>query len=67
MKIKIKYHYSREVHRDMSAKECTMELISWDFDFLKTLCDSLDDAGYTVMSVSIVDEGETLKMGGYVE
>ena len=67
MKVKIKYHYTREVNRDMSVKECTMELISWDFDFLEKLCANLDDAGYTVMSVSIDDEGEMLKMGEYVE
>lgn len=67
MIVKIKYHYSREVNRDSSVKECAMSLVDWDFDFINNLIENLDDAGYTVMSVSIDDEGEMLKMGEYVE
>ena len=67
MTVKIKYHYSREVHRDMSVKECMLSLIDWDFDFLKNFCDNLDDAGYTVISVSITDEIKLIQMGENVE
>ena len=56
MIVKIKYHYSREVNRDSSVKECAMSLVDWDFDFIQHLVEYLDDAGYRVISVSIVDE-----------
>ena len=63
MIVKIKYHYSREVNRDSSVKECAMSLVDWDFDFINNLIENLDDAGYTVMSVSITDNNELAKMG----
>ena len=56
MIVKIKYHYSREVNRDSSVKECAMSLVDWDFDFIQHMVEYLDDAGYRVISVSIVDE-----------
>ena len=67
MTLKIKYHYGREVNRDMSTKEGIMNLVDWDWDFIKALCESLDDAGYTVMSVSITDDNELAKMGEKIE
>ena len=63
MTVKIKYHYGREVGRDMSAKECTLTLVDWDFDFINNLIENLDDAGYTVMAVSITNDNEMAKMG----
>ena len=63
MTVKIKYHYGREVNRDMSVKECALTLVDWDFDFINNMVENLDDAGYRVISVSIVDEDEMLKMG----
>ena len=63
MTVKIKYHYGREVGRDMSVKECTLNLVDWDFDFINNLIENLDDAGYTVMAVSITNDNEMAKMG----
>ena len=56
MTVKIKYHYIREVNRDSSVKECTFSLVDWDFEFIQNMVENLDDAGYRVISVSIVDE-----------
>ncbi len=64
MTVKIKYHYGREVGRDWNTKEATLQLVDWDFDLLKAMFDNLDDAGYTVISISIVNDSEAAKMGG---
>lgn len=63
MTVKIKYHYGREVGRDWNTKEATLQLVDWDFDLLKAMFDNLDDAGYTVISISIVNDSEAAKMG----
>ena len=63
MTVKIKYHYGREVGRDWTTKEATLQLVDWDFDLLKAMFDNLDDAGYTVISISIVNDSEAAKMG----
>lgn len=65
MTVKIKYHYGREVGRDWNTKEATLQLVDWDFDLLKAIFDNLDDAGYTVISISIVNDSEAAKMGGF--
>lgn len=64
MTVKIKYHYGREVGRDWNTKEATLQLVDWDFDLLKAMFDNLDDAGYTVISILIVNDSEAAKMGG---
>lgn len=63
MTVKIKYHYSREVGRDWNTKEATLQFVDWDFEFVNNLIENLDDAGYTVMAVSITDDNEMAKMG----
>lgn len=59
-KVTIDYRYTREVNRDASNLKSEIMMIDVDYDLIKQIHETLDDAGYTITHVDIAEVREVI-------
>ena len=59
-KVTFNYSYTREVNRDLRDIKAEISMIDIDYDMIKQMHETLDDAGYTISHVDIAEVREVI-------